>query len=282
MFAVNQLSADYFDAFSIPFLAGSNLTQAQIDDKAKRIVVDELLAKQLFPNLSLEEVVGKSYPFTGGKDAEPEVIQGVVASTLSTAGQVNNQPMATLYRAGESNFAPTFAVKVPEGVKVDESLLSKAIMAALPTAKSVNVMSLEFLWQVQTKTQRMSLWVIVSVAALTIFLAVLGISGLTQMTTNQRKFELAIRMATGAKQSRLVRFILKDSVWMLALGLGLGFVASVFVYQELEALLDMFPAFNLWLVTGLDVGLIVIVLLSIGWPAWRVIKQDPMQALREE
>ena len=102
------------------------------------------------------------------------------------------------------------------------------------------------------------------------------------MTTNQRKYELAIRMATGAKQLKLVNFILKDALLMLVLGLGLGFVLSVLSYQEFQTQLSMFPKFDWQIVTFLDVGLILLVILSVILPAWRIVKQDPMQALREE
>ena len=81
---------------------------------------------------------------------------------------------------------------------------------------------------------------------------------------------------------KLVRFILKDSIWMLAIGLGLGFIASVFSYQQLAQHLDMLPSFN-WLVMSLlDIALITIVMLSVMIPTWRVISSDPMKALREE
>lgn len=89
-------------------------------------------------------------------------------------------------------------------------------------------------------------------------------------------------MATGAKQMKLVRFILKDALWMLVVGLGVGFIASVLSYQQLEQQLDMLPSFNWLAMSLLDVGLIAIVMLSVLMPAWRVISSDPMQALREE
>ena len=80
----------------------------------------------------------------------------------------------------------------------------------------------------------------------------------------------------------LLTFILKDAIWMLGLGLGLGFIISVFGYQQLQASLTLLPEFNWLAMTGLDIGLIIIVLLSVSIPAWRVISSDPMKALREE
>ena len=44
----------------------------------------------------------------------------------------------------------------------------------------------------------------------------------------------------------------------------------------------MFPSLNWLAMSILDTGLIVIVILSVIVPAWRVISADPMQALRQE
>jgi ABC-type antimicrobial peptide transport system permease subunit len=118
--------------------------------------------------------------------------------------------------------------------------------------------------------------------ALTLFLAAIGVAGLTQMTTNHRKYELAVRMATGAKQMALVNFILKDALWMLIIGLGLGFTAAVIGYQQLAQHLDILPSFNWLAMSLLDAGLVMIVMLSVIFPAWRVISADPMQALRAD
>jgi ABC-type antimicrobial peptide transport system permease subunit len=144
------------------------------------------------------------------------------------------------------------------------------------------VQSFDSIWKDQTLNQRVSLWIVLTMTALTLLLAAIGVAGLTQMTTNHRKYELAVRMATGAKQLKLVNFILKDALWMLIIGLGLGFVISVFSYEQLQNHLEMLPAFNWVAMSVLDVGLISIVLLSVFVPAWRVISADPMQALRED
>ena len=89
-------------------------------------------------------------------------------------------------------------------------------------------------------------------------------------------------MATGAKQAKLVSFILKDALAMLVVGLGLGFIVSVLGYAQISQNLEMLPDFNWLAMAGLDAALVVIVIMSVIMPAWRVISSDPMQALRED
>ena len=143
-------------------------------------------------------------------------------------------------------------------------------------------MSLNNMWQQQTTSQRLSLSVVLAMTGLTLLLAAIGVAGLTQITTNHRKYELAVRMATGAKQATLVNFILRDALWMLVIGLGIGFIVSVFAYQPVQQQIDLLPPFNWFAMIILDTVLIGVVLISVLIPAWRVISTDPMQALREE
>ena len=151
-----------------------------------------------------------------------------------------------------------------------------------PRLANLQVTPLKDIWQQQTLNQRVILWVVLIMTGLTLFLAAIGVAGLTQMTTNHRKYELAMRMATGAKQIKLLKFILKDAIWMLVVGLGVGFIASVLSYQYLEQQLEMLPNFNWLAMSLLDIGLIAIVMFSVIMPAWKVISADPMQALRQE
>ncbi|NQZ10111.1 MAG: FtsX-like permease family protein, partial [Algicola sp.] len=171
---------------------------------------------------------------------------------------------------------------MPRGEPLTAEMLGQAFVGEFPRLDNLTVESMEERWLEQTLTQRVSLWIILTMTALTILLAAIGVAGLTQMTTFHRKYELAIRMATGAKQIKLLQFVLKDALWMLLIGLGLGFVISVIGYMQLIQVIDLLPPFNWLTITTLDIGLVVVVLMSVILPAWKVIRNDPMQALREE
>ncbi|TPH12144.1 FtsX-like permease family protein [Litorilituus lipolyticus] len=280
---VRSLSANFFTTFNIEMLAGANLTQAQIDNNENRVVIDASMAKTLFPALSYQEVIGKTFQTSQDPEAPATIINGIVADTISQTGIAEPLGLPAVYshriRVG-GNIQLT--VMMPEGKNITPEMIDSELKRQHPRLTNLQVQSLHDIWLTQTLNQRVSLWVVLTMTALTLFLAAIGVAGLTQMTTNHRKYELAVRMATGAKQSRLVKFILKDALIMLALGLGLGFIFSVFAYQHMEQTLEMLPNFNWLAMTLLDVALIIIVLISVILPAWRVIRSDPMQALREE
>mgnify|MGYP000055968974 FL=1 len=281
-YQMKPLSPQYFSAYKIPLLAGANLTQAQIDNDENRIVIDENMAKALFPDLSYQEIIGKTVALNRGEDAVQPIVNGIISNTISRTGITEALSFPAVYSHRINSSLINFAVMMPPGQAVTTAMLEDELTRQFPRLGNLTVRSLEEVWDEQTLEQRLSMWIVVIMTLLTLFLAAIGVAGLTQMTTNQRKYELAVRMATGAKQMKLVGFILKDALWMLVVGLGLGFVIAVFVYQTLEQQLEILPSFNWLAMSSLDLSLIIIVMLSVVAPAWRVISSDPMQALREE
>jgi predicted permease len=283
MYQSRHLTPKFFDAFGIKFLAGNNLTAEQIAQSEPRIVIDENMATSLFPQLTLEEIIGKSLKLRQGEGVEPVIITGIVPTTQSRAGNTETIQIPAAYFADLGlNQGLNFVFKMQDGQNIDREQLIAEFSQKFTRFSNVRLQSLEDIWKQQTLNQRVSLWIVLTMTALTLLLAAIGVAGLTQMTTNHRKYELAVRMATGAKQLKLVNFILKDALWMLVIGLGLGFIISVFSYEQLRNHLEMLPTFNWLAMTVLDLGLIAIVLLSVFIPAWRVISADPMQALRED
>jgi len=283
IYQMRSLSSNFFSTFNITMLAGSNLTQAQINNDEDRIVIDANMAKTMFPELSYQEVIGKSIKVNASAEAPDLIITGIVSNSITQTGIAEPLGLPAVYshriRIGATL---QFTVLMPEGTALTATMIEAELKRQFPRLVNLQVGSLNDIWQRQTLNQRVSLAVVLAMTALTLLLAAIGVAGLTQMTTNHRKYELAVRMATGASQSRLVNFILKDALLMLIIGLGLGFVVSVFTYQQLQQQLEVLPSFN-WLVMSLlDSALLVIVLLSVIIPAWRVIRADPMQALREE
>jgi len=281
-YGYSYVNENYFPAFNIDFIAGKNISKEQMVNNAPVAIIDARMAKLIYPNLSYEEIIGREF-----KASKSEIlnIQGIVPTLRRYPGDLASAAKPTIYGNKFDYlyyYFRTYTVMMPDGKKLTTAMLEDKFKQQFPLLENLRVRSLNENWSEMTKTHRVSFWITLTITLLTLFLATLGVSGLTQMTTSHRKYELAVRMATGAKQSLLVKFMLKDALWMLVIGLGLGFSISVLGYQQLKNNFIMLPEFNGLAMSILDMGLIVIVLFSVIIPAWRVISSDPMQALREE
>ncbi|NRA59395.1 MAG: FtsX-like permease family protein [Psychrobium sp.] len=270
------LSASYFEAFKINMLAGKNLTQQQIDNGDRLVVVDSTLARLLYPELSDEKIIGQEFHM----DQDDKRVIAGIAAPVDVGDDRFNMPM--LYNPEfHLSSAATFTIDVPSGTTLSLAQLKPVFDELFPRLELVDVETLQSLLDIKTAPQRVSLLLLVTVSLLTLLLAIIGVSSLTLMNTQQKKYEMAVRMATGATQANLLCFILKDAVWLLIIGLGLGFALSVFTYDWLKGQVTLLPDFNWLTLTTLDITLVLVVLLSVVIPAWRVIKQDPISALRQ-
>lgn len=273
-YQVHHYDVGYFDALEIPILAGTPHSAQEVQDKSNKTIVDERFAKELFPDVNYQDIIGKPLP----TDAE-RVVGAIVATTGFKEMQVG-PAVYTPYHSVSRRI--TYTLILPSGTILASDELKAYFEKKYPQLEFIEAKSLKEIWLKITASNRLTLYVLIAITLLTIILAAIGISGLTLMTTHQKKYELAIRMATGARQSSLMRFVVKDTMWILITGLLIGFTLSVFGYDWLKENISLLPEFN-WLTLGsLDIGLVIVVLLSVLIPTWRVIRQDPLSALRQE
>jgi ABC-type antimicrobial peptide transport system permease subunit len=119
-------------------------------------------------------------------------------------------------------------------------------------------------------------------AALALLLACIGIYGVLAYLTGRRIPEIGLRMAIGASPSDVTWLVLRQSLAMVFLGMGIGTIAAVAAGRILEHLVEgMQP-------TALSTFMIVIPLLLLAAmlaslvPARRASRVDPVHALRQE
>ncbi|WP_448564708.1 ABC transporter permease [Thalassotalea ganghwensis] len=280
MLSYKRTMPGFFDKFGIDLLAGSNITQAMIESQEQIVVIDEIAAQVFFPELSIQETIGKELKL--GNERSYKVV-GVAPTIKTTAGHQMDKKTPIIYRPYESfRQLLSFTFKMPDDIAIDDMALQQKIQQRFPRITEIKSETLNELWSTQTLRQRTSLYMVIAMALLTTVLAIIGVGGLTQMTTNHRKHELAIRMATGASQARLLKLLFVHASWLTALGLGFGFILSVFSYDYIQAYMTALPPFKWSAIISLNISLVAVVSLAILWPAWQIIRRDPMQTLRDE
>jgi putative ABC transport system permease protein len=112
-------------------------------------------------------------------------------------------------------------------------------------------------------------------------LAVLGIYGVTAYAAQQRKREVAIRMAVGAEPRAIIKMFLKDGGLVLAAGIGCGLLAAAAVSRMLGNQLHGVRPFDVWTLLAACAVMVLAGLLAIWWPARRAAAQNPMASLNE-
>lgn len=267
--------------FDIELLAGRDLNQADID--LPHILISRSFAIDRAGNKPWQSMVGNELKM--GTDAEDIFkIVGIVEDTIPMPGGVLNIDAPEVYYSDQSRIGLnrlSAVVIMPDARALTAEDIEPLLTGIDSRLGGVQVEAMQQRWNNVTAAARLNMYVVIGLATLTLVLAAIGVSGLSQMTASQKRYELAVRMATGAKQSRLLRLLLQDSIWMLAFGLGFGVLAAITSYQYLLTFFNSAPAFD-WLATSLiNFMLAVVMIISVALPGWKVIRKDPMRVLRE-
>jgi ABC-type antimicrobial peptide transport system permease subunit len=117
---------------------------------------------------------------------------------------------------------------------------------------------------------------------LAVFLSCIGIYGLMSYVVTRRTNEIGIRMALGAERSQVLWLVMRESLWLVALGIAIGVPVALAGNRLVSSMLYGLQASDpVSLLTG--VGVLLVVAGLAGYlPARRASLVDPMISLRYE
>jgi putative ABC transport system permease protein len=119
-------------------------------------------------------------------------------------------------------------------------------------------------------------------------LAAIGLAGVTSYTVAQRRKEIGIRMALGARKWQALLLVLREGAALVSVGTVLGFLGAFAAAKILSALTNVFVdslkvgTGDPRLLAGAPLLLATLAMLACYLPARRAAKIDPLKALREE
>jgi ABC-type antimicrobial peptide transport system permease subunit len=111
-------------------------------------------------------------------------------------------------------------------------------------------------------------------------IACVGLYGLLSYTQVQRRREIGLRMALGARPADIGRATLLQVVAILLAGAAIGIAAAVPAAKLMASVLFEVAPGN-WAASGAALGVMLFAgLLAAALPAWRASRTDPWQTLR--
>jgi predicted permease len=273
----------YFAALGAKFVSGRDFTEADNSSHPNVIVVDDSLARQAWPGENpLGRKLNVSFIHSGSFDRTLAEVIGVVKHVRyeDPMREVRGQVYVPYAQSARENLG--FVVR-SEG---DSATLIGPIRRELdqldkdiPMAK-VRPLS-AYVAQARAAT-RFATLVAASLAALALLLAALGIYAVSSYAVAQRTTEMGIRMALGADRHQLLRFILRQEVEPVLLGIATGLLLAWRLTPLLSSLLFGVSPFDPLTFLAIAAFLAAVGALACYAPARRATRIDPLIALRYE
>jgi putative ABC transport system permease protein len=274
------VTLDYFNAMGIPVRNGRAFTSQDARPAAGVVIVNEAFEKYYFPGQS---AVGKRIRLVGSSaDAPWPTVVGVVSDVRQSglAGDVTLEVYSPVIE--DMGGALSFVIRVA-GEPAHLIPAVRAVVAeAEPNQPLHNVMTMEQRLANTTTSRRLNTVLLGSFAGVALLLAVVGIYGVMSYAVTQRRREIGVRMALGARKSDVLGLIIHGGLRLTLLGVAIGLAVAFALTRYLSSLLYSVKATDPWTFLGVAVALTGVALLASWLPARRAARVDPMEALRYE
>jgi putative ABC transport system permease protein len=264
----------------VPLIQGRFFDSRDRADSPMVLIVNKTLADRAFPN---GNAIGRRLLFPQITETPFEIV-GIV-----TDEKVNGMDVATkpVMYSPYSQDISTFTGIVIRSALQSETLLGTVRNEIRSLDPEVTVFGTTTIQQMITDSpatflRRYPAFLIGIFAVVALILAAIGIYGVISYSVSQQRQEIGIRLALGAEKRHIVAMVMKQGVYLVAGGVGVGLAASFGVTRLLASLLFGVSPNDPFIMSGIAVLIALVALLACFIPARRATKVDPMIALRYE
>jgi len=272
-------SAGYFRALQIPLVRGRLFDDRDGPDAPHVAVISASLAQKRWPG---EDPIGKLIEF-GNMDGDPRplTIVGVVGDVRD--GSLADAPVPTFYtNYRQRPRRATTALIVLAGNVETPAVMSAARAAVHDLRPDVppRVHTIESIVAGSVGDRRFTLLLVALFGFAALLLATVGVYGVISYAVAQRRAELGVRMALGARPADVVRLLLGEGVRLSLAGVLVGVVGALAVTRLLTGLLFGVGATDPVSFLGVALGLLALAVLASVIPAWRATRIGAVEVLR--
>jgi putative ABC transport system permease protein len=279
---IRDVSAGYFRTMGIPLISGRHFSDRDNASAPGAVIVNQTLARRVFPNISASEVIGRRIIFSGNNRTPNEIV-GVVGDEKVNGLDARTTPVVYYpFLQGPSPFT-NLIVRAPNASALAAAIRQEGL-ALEPELTFFGGSTMERLMEnlPATFARRYPTYLIGIFAVIALALAAIGIYGVISYSVSQRAREIGVRVALGARRRDVLTLVIKQGMTLTVAGVAIG-LAAAFGLTRLMSNLLFGVGVNDPATYAAIVGLLLAVaLVACYLPARKAAKVDPMIALRSE
>jgi predicted permease len=275
--SVVVVTPGYFEAMRTPLMSGRYFVDADREASARVAIVDEHLARRLWPG---QDPLGKGI-FRG--DFGPATIVGVVREVRleGLAGAIDS--IGTAYfphtQAPPTGRLRWIAIKSAAETAAVVRALQSAVSEVDPDLPVSDVQTMSERTSRALVSQRLATNLGTMFGGVALLLSMLGIYGVLTTVVARRTREIGIRMALGSTARGVLRLVLTEGVVLIGLGLLVGVAGGVAVGGALEGLVFGVQPTEPLLLGAVATVTGCVALLACIAPARRATRVNPVEVL---
>jgi predicted permease len=276
------VAGDYFRAMGFSLLTGRFLNDSDSRAKKRVCVVDDDFAHYYWPNQS---PLGR-HLFQGldmGPKAQPFTVVGVVGR-VKQAGLTEDTAQGAVYYpyslGSDDDIIVTLRTSgAPEALGLT---LQKVVRDIDPNLPVNEIKTMEARISDNLVVRRSPALLAAMFSGIALLLTAIGTYGVLSYAVAQRRREIGVRMALGARPEQIRGQFLSVALRLLSAGTLLGVIGAWLTGRAMQGVLFHVAAFNWMTVGGTAAMLLLVCLAACLLPARRAARISPLQALAEE
>ncbi len=245
-----------------------------------QVIVTRAMAEKIKPGGG--SALGMPLFLGTGENAQQLQVVGVIDRLQSQGAEVGEQGEYSVIfpvrLTGDGDTLLTIRAEPGQRDRVMKEA-EQAIRAATPDKLIVRIRSLDEDRATRYRADRALSWMLITVSALLLLVTASGIVGIASLWVTQRRKQIGVRRALGARRVDILRYFLTENFMITSVGVAAGVVLALALNQLLVSQLEMArlpPGYLLG-------GALVFWLLGLGavyGPAWRAASISPATATR--
>ncbi|HVU15682.1 MAG TPA: ABC transporter permease [Candidatus Didemnitutus sp.] len=277
---IDGVTPSFLGNLGIRLQSGRNFTEADGPKAPRVVIINESLARALFPG---DNPIGHHLVPTDPTDRRSLEIVGVIPDlkfAVNVVAHTTSYQMLCPLAQETWNYV-TVSVRSSSPASLVEPV-RKTLAGIDPDLAVQQYGTLDSIVHTALGSFSMVSSILLAFAALGLFLSTLGLYGVIARLVSARTAEIGIRMALGAQSFDVFWLICRTGLILAAIGSAIGILGGFGVIQGIAHALPYMPVEAPWTLVGMC-GLLIAVAAVATWiPARRATRVNPVVALRSE
>ena len=282
----HMVEPGYFGTIRLPLLAGRDFTEQDRAGGQQVAIVSRSAAQRLWPG---EEAVGKTIVWRRQWPNERSSLDLVVVGVAPDLGKRDQAPSGEMvflpvYVPMQQRYTPRITVLARSNGGRPMTGQIRALIAGLD--RHLPILSVGSVEDAIVGPEQFQLRIAAIVAAtvglIGVFLAAIGVYGVTAYAVSRRTREIGVRLALGADRASVVSLVLRQGMALVGIGSVMGVVLAAAARRLLAGQLFGIAPLG-WLTAAGAVLLFALIGLAACYvPTWRASRINALDALRYE